>query len=159
MSDRSLRKHLISALQGGDAHNPLDASIRDFPASLAGARVGENPHTPWRLLEHMRIAQWDILEYCWNPDHVSPQFPDGYWPSSDTPPSSRAWKESVDAFCSDLAAMRGLVEDPESDLFTPIRHGEKQTLLHEAMNLAIHNAYHLGQLMFIRRGVATESVV
>jgi hypothetical protein len=101
----------------------------------------------------MRIAQWDILEYCRNADHVSPDFPDGYWPSEDSPPTASSWDECVDMFCSDLVAMQRLVSDPESDLFAPIPHGEGQTLLREALLVADHNSYHLGQLMAIRRGL------
>jgi hypothetical protein len=155
MTDEPLREQLIALLRGGEAHCSIETAFREFPASLAGTRIGQSPHTPWRLIEHMRIAQWDILEFCRNPDHVSPEFPDGYWPSGDSPPSAHAWDESVAAFCSDLMSMQRLVEDAESDLFTPIPHGDGQTLLREALLVADHNAYHLGQLMFIRRGVET----
>jgi len=111
------------------------------------------PHTPWRLLEHLRIAQWDILEFSRNPKHVSPSFPDGYWPRSDAPPDAAAWDRSVAAFRADLKAMQDLVADPATDLFALLPHGEGQTILREALLVADHNAYHLGQLVMLRRAL------
>ena len=153
MTDKILREQLVALLRGGEAHSPVIEVIRGFPCLLAGSHVGNIPHTPWRLLEHMRIAQWDILEFSRNPDHVSPDFPDGYWPTKESPPNENSWDESVSAFCSDLEAMQQLVTDPDSNLFTPIPHGSGQTLLREAMLVADHNSYHLGQLVAIRRGL------
>jgi hypothetical protein len=153
VTDKTLRDQLAALLRGGEAHAPLEDAIRGFPPSLAHSRVGSIPRTPWRLLEHIRIAQWDILEFCQNPDHVSPKFPDGYWPSGDSPPTANSWDESVSAFCSDLVSMQRLVADPQSDLFVPIPHGDGQNLLREAMLVADHNSYHLGQLLVIRRGL------
>jgi hypothetical protein len=158
MTDAVLRSVLVALLRGGDAHSPVESVIREFPVSLAQSRTGALPHTPWRLLEHMRIAQWDILEFSRNADHVSPEFPGGYWPSGDSPPTSRAWDESVAAFCSDLQAMQRLVEDPGSDLLAPIPHGDGQTLLREALLVADHNSYHLGQLVAIRRALETPCI-
>jgi hypothetical protein len=109
------------------------------------------PHTPWRLLEHMRIAQWDILEFSRDPGHVSPAFPEGYWPEGDAPPEAQAWDRSVRAFRADLQAMQDLVRDPATDLFARIPHGDGQTVLREALLVADHNAYHLGQLVMLRR--------
>ena len=153
MTGQALREQLIALLRGGQAHVSVEATIREFPQSLAGSRVGPVPHTPWRLIEHMRIAQWDILEFSQNAEHVSPEFPDGYWPATDAPPTPTAWEESVAAFCSDLEAMQQLVGDPAKDLLAPIPHGEGQTLLREALLVADHNAYHLGQLTAIRHGL------
>lgn len=153
MTDKALRNQLVTLLRGGEAHSPVESAVRECPASMAQSRVGTLPHTPWQLLEHMRIAQWDILEFCRNAGHVSPEFPAGYWPGGDSPPSARAWDESVASFCSDLAAMQRLVQAPESDLFAPIPHGDGQTLLREALLVADHNSYHLGQLTAIRRAV------
>jgi hypothetical protein len=152
-NDRFLREQLVTLLGGGEAHATVEPTVRDFPSDLASARVGSLPHTPWRLLEHLRIAQWDILEFSRNPGHVSPDFPDGYWPNEDAPRDADAWNASVDAFCDDLRAMQRLVSDPASDLFAPIPGGDGQTLLREAMLVADHNAYHLGQMMAIRRAV------
>jgi DinB superfamily len=154
----SLREHLLYLLRGGGAHLDFDRAIAGLPPELRGARPDGVPHTPWRLLEHLRIAQWDILEFSRNPRHVSPRFPDGYWPGGDAPPDPNAWDRSVAAFRADLLAMQELVADPATDLFAPLPHGEGQTLLREALLVADHNAYHLGQLVVVRRrlGAWTE---
>jgi uncharacterized damage-inducible protein DinB len=149
--DQTLREHLLYLLRGGGAHLDFEAAIADLPAELRGAKPTGLPHTPWRLLEHMRIAQWDILEFSRNPKHVSPPWPAGYWPEGDSPPDAAAWDRSVEAFRADLKGMQDLVADPAADLFTPFPHGEGQTLLREALLVADHNAYHLGQLVTVRR--------
>jgi hypothetical protein len=147
----ALREHLLDLLRGGGAHLDFEAAVAGLPAHLRGAKVADLPHTPWRLLEHMRIAQWDILEFCRNPRHVSPPFPEGYWPAGDAPPDEAAWDRSVEAFRADLQAMQDLVADPATDLFAVIPHGQGQTVLREALLVADHNAYHLGQLVVVRR--------
>jgi hypothetical protein len=147
----SLREHVLYLLKGGGAHLNFDKAIANLPAELRGAKPPGSPHTPWRLLEHLRIAQWDILEFTRNPRHVSPQFPEGYWPAGDAPPDDAAWDRSVAAFRADLRAVQDLVTDPATDLFTPLPHGEGQTALREALLVADHNAYHLGQLVMVRR--------
>jgi hypothetical protein len=149
--DRALRDHLLYLLRDGGAHLDFDAAVADLPPNLRGAKPSGLPHTPWRLVEHMRIAQWDILEFSRNPKHVSPSFPDGYWPKGDAPPDDAAWDCSVDSFRADLKAMQDLVADPATDLFAPISHGDGQTILREALLVADHNAYHLGQLVTLRR--------
>jgi hypothetical protein len=146
-----LRKHLIELLDGGQAHLDFEAAIADLPVAARGAMPAGLPHTPWRLLEHMRIAQWDILRFSIDPQHVSPDFPSGYWPEGDAPPDPDAWDRSVAAFRADLRAMKDLVTDPKTDLFTPIPHGQGQTVLREALLVADHNAYHLGQFVTVRR--------
>src|SRR5438105_6354196 len=146
-----LREHLLDLLRGGGAHLTFDKAIAGLPAELRGAKPSGVPHTPWRLLEHLRIAQWDILEFSRNPAHVSPPWPDGYWPRGDAPPDDHAWDRAVGAFRADLAAVCALVADPATDLFAPIPHGDGQTVLREALLVADHNAYHLGQLVVIRR--------
>ena len=148
---QSLREHLLYLLQGGGAHLHFDKAVADIPSEFRGRTVPPVPHSPWRLLEHLRIAQWDILEFSRNPRHVSPPWPDGYWPLGDAPPDDRAWDRAVDAFRTDLAAMCALVTDPATDLFSPIPHGEGQTILREALLVADHTAYHLGQLVVVRR--------
>jgi hypothetical protein len=148
---KALREHLVELLRGGGAHLDFDSAVADLPAKLRGAKPPGQPHTPWRLLEHMRIAQWDILEFSRNPKHVSPPFPDGYWPRGDAPPDGKAWDRSVEAFRADLRAMQDLVADPATDLLARIPHGEGQTILREALLVADHNAYHLGQLVMLRR--------
>ena len=151
MSDQALREHLLYLLKGGGAHLNFEQAIADLPVELQGAKVKGVSHTPWRLLEHMRICQWDILEFSRNPKHVSPDFPDGYWPDGDAPPDSESWNKSVGAFRNDLQAMIDLVADPNTDLYARIPHGDGQTTLREALLVADHNAYHLGQLVFLRR--------
>jgi DinB superfamily len=147
----ALREHLLYLLRGGGAHLDFEAAIADLPPGLRGGKAPGVPHTPWRLLEHLRIAQWDILEFCRNPRHLSPTFPEGYWPKGDAPPDDAAWDRSVAAFRADLTAMQDLVADPKTDLFAPLAHGKGQTLLREALLVADHNAYHLGQLIVVRR--------
>ena len=149
----ALRKHLLYLLGGGGAHVDFDTVIAGWPANLRGSRPTGMPHTAWQLLEHMRIAQWDILEFCRNPKHVSPEWPAGYWPATDAPPSPAAWNKSVSAFQADLKAMMSLVKSPRRDLFARIPHGEGQTLLREALLVADHNAYHLGELVYLRRAL------
>ena len=149
----ALREHLLTLLRGGEAHLDFEKAIADLPARLRGAKPPGEPHTPWRLLEHLRIAQWDILEFARNPRHVSPPWPDGYWPAGDAPPDAASWDRSVEAFRRDLRAMQDLVADPATDLFAPIPHGKGQTILREALLLADHNAYHIGQLIVIRRAL------
>jgi hypothetical protein len=148
---RALRQHLLDLLRGGNAHLNFDEALAGLPPNLRGATPPGLPHSPWRLLEHMRIAQWDILEFSRDPKHVSPEFPAGYWPEADAPPDDKAWQKSVRQFRADLKAMQDLVEDPAIDLLAPIPHGEGQTLLREALLLADHSSYHLGQMVTVRR--------
>jgi hypothetical protein len=150
-SERLLREHVLELLSGGHAHLDFEKAIAGLPVALRGARPPGLPHTPWRLVEHMRIAQWDILRFSVDPAHVSPEFPDGYWPAGDAPPDANAWDRSVAAFRADLQAMKDLVSKPDTELFKPIQHGQGQTILREALLVADHNAYHLGQLVTVRR--------
>ena len=149
--DEALREHLLYLLRGGGAHLSFDAAVRGLPAALRGRRPRGASHTPWQILEHLRIAQWDILEFSVNPRHVSPEFPAGYWPPTAAPGSAAAWTKSVRAFRADLEAMQKLVVDPTTDLFARIPHGDGQTILREALLAADHNAYHLGELVLVRR--------
>jgi hypothetical protein len=151
--DKILRDHLVKLLQGGAAHLDFEAAIADLPVALRGAKVPGVPHTPWRLLEHMRIAQWVILEFSRNPGHASPPFPEGYWPEGDAPPNPAAWDRSVAGFRADLQAMQDLVTNPATNLFARIPHGQGQTVLREALLVADHNSYHLGQLVLLRRAL------
>lgn len=150
-SQSALRKHLIYLLGGGGAHVDFDTAVAGLPPKLRGAKPAGLPHTPWRLLEHMRIAQWDILEFSRNAKHVSPEFPADYWPRGDAPPHGNAWKQSLEAFRKNLKEMQNLVKSPATDLLARIPHGEGQTVLREALLVADHNAYHLGELVVLRR--------
>lgn len=149
--DAALRKQLVELLKGGNAHASFEDTVRDFPAHLRGMRPKDGPHSPWELLEHLRIAQWDILEFSRDPKHRSPKFPEGYWPKSPEPPDAMAWMESIQSFTSNLESMIALIEDEATDLYAPIPHGDGQTVLREALLIADHNAYHLGQLLLVRR--------
>ena len=152
--DQKLREHVLYLLRGGGAHLDFEKAIARLPAELRGAKPAGMPHSPWRLLEHLRICQWDILEYSRNPRHVSPDFPAGYWPETDAPPSEEAWNQSIAAFRVDLEAMQDLVSDPTTDLMAQLPHGEPgHTILREALLVCDHNAYHLGQLVIVRRAL------
>jgi hypothetical protein len=151
--DQPLRGQLLDLLNGGQAHATFDAAIGDWPVQLAGVKVANFPHTAWMLLEHMRIGQWDILEFSRNPKHVSPKWPEEYWPSAEAPPDEKAWKASMAAFKKDLRSMAQLVSNRKTDLFAGIPWGDGQTILREALLVADHNAYHLGQLVMLRKSI------
>ena len=147
----SLRKHLDNLLQMKGAHLSLAAAVADFPAEIRGKKPAGSPHSAWELLEHMRIAQEDILDFSRNPAYRDKKFPDDYWPASAAPPSDEAWDQSVAQFERDLKEMRELIADTKLDLLAKLPHGKGQTLLREALVVADHNSYHLGQLMFLRK--------
>jgi hypothetical protein len=149
--DQKLREHLLYLLGDGGAHIDFEAVIKDFPIELVNQKVESLPYSAWQVLEHMRLAQWDILEFSRNAAHVSPPWPDGYWPAKDLTADEEAWATSVAAFRADLEAMQELVKDSATDLFAPLAHGEGQTILREALLVADHNAYHLGVLSTIKR--------
>jgi uncharacterized damage-inducible protein DinB len=150
--DSALRQELVELLRGEHAHAGFGAAVRGVPAGLRGARPDGAEHSLWQLLEHLRLALWDILEFSRNPAHKSPGWPEGYWPAGGAePPDEAAWDRAVAAFTADLEAMARLVTDPATDLLAPFPHGKGQTLLREAMLAADHNAYHLGQIVALRR--------
>ena len=146
-----VREQIINLLKGGQAHLTLDDALKGFPEKLRGVTPTGAPHSAWQLLEHLRIAQWDILEFSRDAKHVSPKWPEGYWPTNDKPPTDAQWKKCVSAIKKDLQAMQRLVEDPRTDLYSKIPHGTGQNILREALLIADHNAYHLGQLVLVRR--------
>jgi DinB family protein len=146
-----LRQHLVNLLTKAEAHVDLESELQGFPRELRGRKPPGAPHTPWQLLEHIRIAQWDILEFSRDARHKSPKWPEGYWPNTEAPPDDKAWDKSVKQVLADLKSMAELAGDPKSDLFLNIPHGDGQTLLREALLVADHNAYHLGQLVMLRR--------
>ena len=148
---KPLRDQLVAMLTGENAHANFDSAVKDMPPAQRGARPAPDSHSPWELLEHLRIAQWDILEFSRNPAHQSPEWPGGYWPQSPELPDAAAWDRSVAAFRADLKATADLVSNPATDLFARIPHGEGQTILREALLVADHNAYHIGQLVLIRK--------
>lgn len=150
-TDKALRQHLVYLLSGGGAHADFDHVVADLTLALVNERVTSLPYTIWHVLEHMRIAQWDILEFSRNARHRSPKFPEGYWPSPRSKADAATLEATLSQFRSDLSAMLQLISDPKTNLFEPISHGNGQTLLREALLVADHNAYHLGALVVIKR--------
>jgi len=149
--ENSLRQQIAQLLDWNSAHLGFEKVIAGWPEAQRGTRPAGAPHTAWQLVEHMRIGQLDILEFSRNARHVSPQWPSGYWPETEAPPSSDAWERTVKAFRADNEAMKKLILDPKANLFARIPHGTGQTILREALLIADHNAYHLGQLVLLRR--------
>ena len=149
--DHSLRQHLVDLLKGGNAHATFDEAVAGVPVKVRGQKPTGFPHSPWMILEHLRITQRDILEFSRNKSHVSPDWPEGYWPKAEAPPSSTAWDESIKEFRKDLKAMQDLAADPKVDLYARIPWGEGQTVLREVLLVADHTAYHLAQLVDVRR--------
>lgn len=150
-NDKTLREDLVSLLTENNAHASFDDTVKNMPADKQGKRPEGCPHSPWELLEHLRIAQRDIVEYALNPKHESPEFPSGYWPKSPEPPDEKAWEKSVAAFRKDLKKLVAAIEKPSTDLLAPIPHTKKQSLLNKTLLVADHNAYHVGQLIIVRR--------
>ena len=146
-----VRKQLLDLLGGGNAHMGFDEALDRFPMEAINASPPGSDYTPWRLLEHMRIAQWDIVEFVRNPQHVSPPWPDGYWPAQGTKADSQKWEQSLQSFWADLHDMQAIVENPETDLLSEMPHAPGYTILREVLVLADHNAYHLGELVVVRR--------
>ena len=155
--DHLLRKQLIDLLKGGNAHAKFDDIIAGLPGKLRGQKPPRLPHSPWMLLDHLRIAQWDILEFSRNKKHVSPDWPKGYWPRTAAPPSTAAWNASVKNFRKDLKALQDLVANPKTDLHARIPWGDGQTILRQALLAADHTAYHLAQLVDARRALGAWS--
>ena len=151
-----LRTQLIAQVEGGQAYSPVEKIVRGFPVQLTGERAGSIGHTAWELLEHLRIAQWDILQFTLDPEHITPDWPGDHWPKTEAPPDETAWEKSVSAFLGDLESVKDLARNPETDLAARIQHGTGQTYLREILLVADHNAYHLGQLMQLQRALERE---
>ena len=151
--DSLLRDELVGLLEGGRAHATFEDAVEGFPLEIRGATLPPVAHTPWQVLEHLRLAQWDILEFCRNPSHESPNWPEGYWPKEPAPPTKTAWNESVKRFLEDRAALTAWIQDPSTDLFAPVPNDEGPSLLHQIVITAQHNSYHLGQLLMLRRAL------
>ncbi len=146
---KELREHLLELLKGKSAHIALETVLNEFPVDEINTRLANAPHTAWELLEHLRIAQHDIVEFSDNANHQSPKFPDGYWNEKEA--AAADWRKSCGQILQDLQKMRDLIADEKTDLFAEIAHGDGQTVLREALLLADHNAYHLGQIAFLMR--------
>lgn len=149
--DQRLRRHLARLLDWHDAHADFDRVVADVPFPVRGVRPEGLPYSLWQLLEHMRLTQHDILDFCLNPQYQQPAWPADYWPRDEAPPDADAWERSVAAFRADRQALTEMVADPQSDLFSEIAHGEGQTLLREVLLVADHSAYHLGEMVAVRR--------
>ena len=147
----ALRQPLADAMSGHHAHIDFESVLDDFPPELRGVKPEGAPHTAWQLLEHMRIAQWDILEFSRNPNHKSPKWPDGYWPKTDGPPNDEAWRSSIEAFQAEAREMTALVRDSGRDLLQKFEYGNGQNLLREGLLIANHNSYHLGQIVLLKK--------
>ena len=152
---KQLRDHLLYLLGGGGAHARFNDAVKDMPEKLRGVKPNALPHSAWMVLEHLRLTQWDILEFSRNSKYQSPKWPEGYWPKTEAPSDASAWNRSIQQFRKDLRAMQDLVANPKTDLYARIPWGEGQTVLREALLLADHNAYHLGQLVDVRRLLGT----
>ena len=146
-----VRKQIAQFLEESHAHAGFDAAVENFPPELRGRKPDGFPHTPWQLLEHLRIAQWDILEFSRDGRHKSPKWPEAYWPESEAPPSEKSWDDSVRRFKAERRAMQKLALDKSRDLSAIVPHAQSQTLVREALLLMDHNAYHVGQLVLLRR--------
>jgi len=150
-ADKIIREQLAALLRGGNAHMSFDDAVSGFPLKNINRRLPNASYTVWHLLEHMRIAQWDILEFVRNPEHVSPEFPDGYWPKVDEMAAAAQWKKTVEDFRSDLRAVGDIVKDPKTDFFRRIPHAKDYNILREILLVADHNAYHVAELVTLRR--------
>jgi hypothetical protein len=150
-----LRQHLLDLLQGGHAHMAFDEAVARFPREQMNSYPPHVAYTPWHLLEHLRITQWDILEFIRNPAHVSPDWPRGYWPSQSVQTDEAGWNRTIASFRADLQALYALVADPSTDLVSPLPHGTGQTVLREILLVADHNAYHIGEFAILRQVMQT----
>ena len=149
--DSALREHLQKILDWQDAHANFEFAVKDLPYEQQGVQLAGFPHSAWQLLEHMRITQEDILDFCRNPDYEERKWPDTYWPETAEPPSPKSWQESVAAYQRDRADLKKMTVDPNVDLFATIPHGTGQTYLREILLVADHTSYHVGQLVMLRR--------
>jgi hypothetical protein len=149
--DKALREQLVKLLTDSEAHANFETAVKDVPADLQGKRPKSAGHSPWEMLEHLRIAQFDILEFARNAKHKSPEFPEGYWPKSPEPPDPKAWEKSAAAFRADRKSLCDLIDNESTDLFAKIPHGDGQTILRQALLAVDHNAYHIGELILLRR--------
>ncbi|MEO8392619.1 MAG: DinB family protein [Chloroflexota bacterium] len=151
-SDQAVRDHVLALLDGGQAHMSFDDAVADFPADKINVKPPNVPYTPWHLIEHLRRTQWDILDYTRNPDYKELNWPTDYWPEQDAKTDMAGWQKTIDQFQADLAEMRTIVADPKTNLTVPIAHGYGgHTVLREALLLADHNAYHIGELGILRQ--------
>lgn len=149
----NLASHLTWLLTEGGAHATFERAVDALPPNTRGETPDQLPWSPWMLIEHLRLCQWDIINFARDPDHVSPDWPDGYWPADPAPPSASAWDKSIQSFLADRSAMLALIDDEDDKLTAPIPHAPGYSILRQALLLADHNAYHIGQLIAVRRAL------
>ena len=154
-TDAEVRKQLRALLTGGNAHMTFDEAVAQFPVDRINTRPPHVPYTPWHLLEHMRLSQWDILDFIRNPQYVSGQWPDDYWPPKDAMADQAIWEKTLASFYADQRALLEILEDPSVNLYEPIPHGQGQTILREIQLVADHNAYHTGEFAILRQVMET----
>lgn len=154
-SDQIVREQLLALLRGGNAHMRFDEAVAGFPMEHINNRPPHVPYTPWHLLEHIRIAQVDILEFIRNPRYVSPAWPEGYWPVQDEQADPARWQQTLAGFRADLQALQDLVADPHTDLYAPLPHAPGYTIFREILVVADHNAYHIGEFAILRQVMQT----
>lgn len=140
---------VVKLLQGGSAHIGLKGALKGLPAEARGATPDKLPYSIWQLVEHIRIAQWDMLQFCLNANHKSPKWPDDYWPNESLPADDAVWENSLRQIDNDLKEFIELVKN--EDIYKKLPHGSGQTILHEALQIADHNAYHISEIIVIRR--------
>ncbi len=153
--DTALREQLLHLLRGGNAHLTFDEAVADFPPDAMNQRPPNVPYTPWHLLEHLRLAQWDILDFVRNPDYQEMRWPDDYWPAPDAEADTAAWEQTLASFRADLKAVEEIASNPKTDLAATIPHGSGQTVLREILLVADHNAYHIGEFAILRQVMGT----
>lgn len=156
-SDSVLREQLLALLRGGNAHMPFDEAVADFPLESINMKPPNVPYTPWHLLEHIRLAQWDILEFIRNPAHVSPEWPRGYWPAPNEQTDELGWLETISNFQADRSDLEELVKNPATQISAPIPHAPGYTILREILVVSDHNAYHIGEFAILRQVMGTLS--
>ena len=154
-SDQVLREQLLALLRGGNAHMPFEQAVADFPMEAINRCPPKVSYTPWQLLEHLRITQWDILEFIRDPQHVSPSWPEGYWPNPQAQASPQQWQATIEQFKADHAALEALVEDSSRSLTAELPHAPGYTLLREILVVSDHNAYHIGEFAILRQVMST----
>jgi hypothetical protein len=154
-TDQMLREQLLALLHGDQAHMTFDEAVAAFPLTQINAYPPQVPYTPWHLLEHLRIAQWDILEFIRNPAYVSPPWPEGYWPAREARTDVQGWARTIAAFQADQRALQEVVADPATDLMVALPHAPEYTILREILVVADHNAYHIGEFAILRQVMET----
>ncbi len=154
-SDQVVREQLLALLIGGNAHMTYEQAVADFPAEYFNTMPINVTYTPWHILEHLRIAQWDILEFIRNPDHISPQWPAGYWPHPGESIDQEGWEKTISSFLSNLGSLRNIIKDPDTDLYAPIPHALDYTIFREILVVSDHNAYHIGEFAILRQVMDT----